>query len=70
MPDDDVPGGQYRADGNVWMVLFRDGAWHSVTVKAWRVDRRGRDVVDVEWRAELGTWSGTYLADPEKMREG
>ena len=33
-----------------------------------RPPRRGRDVIDAEWHAELATWSGTYLADPEKMR--
>lgn len=30
-------------------VLFGDGAWHLVSVRAWRRDRYGRDVVQVEW---------------------
>jgi hypothetical protein len=69
-PADDIPGGPFRADGSLWLILFADGGWHPVTVKAWRRDRQGQDVIDAEWHAELGTWSGTYVADPERMREG
>lgn len=69
MPADAIPGGPYRGDGNVWMILFGDGGWHPVTVKAWRRDRLGRDVIDAEWHAELATWSGAYVARPEKVRE-
>jgi hypothetical protein len=46
--------------------------WHPVTVRAWRRDRRGRDVVDVEYwdPEELTTRVGSYVSDPERMREG
>lgn len=72
MPGDDVPGGEYREERRTWTVLFGDGEWHPVTVMAWRADRHGRGVVDVEYWdwAELTTRTGSYLADPERMREG
>lgn len=72
MPADDVPGGQYREDGRTWLVLFGDGDWHPVTVKAWRVDRHGREVVDIEyWDAgELATRTGSFVVDRERVREG
>jgi hypothetical protein len=72
MPADDVPGGQYRADRRTWLVLFGDGDWHPVTVKAWRADRRGREVVDIEFwdAAELATRTGSYVVDRQKVREG
>lgn len=52
-----------------WEMLFGDGEWHPVDVRAWWTDDRGRDVVQIEWRAELSTFGGSFLADPEKMRE-
>jgi len=72
MPDDDVPGGQYREDRRTWLVLFGDGSWRSVTVKAWRVDRHGREVVDLEFwdRSELTTRTSSFVVDREKLREG
>jgi hypothetical protein len=54
-----------------WEMLFGDGEWHSVDVRAWWLDDRGRQVVQIEWFAELTTWGGTFLADiPGRMREG
>ena len=72
MPSDDVPGGQYREDGRTWLVLFGDGDWRPVTVKAWRADRRGREVADIEyWDAgELATRTGSYVVDRQKVRVG
>lgn len=53
----------------LWEVLFTGGERHLVHVRAWRKDVRGRDVIDVEWRADGGTWSDSFLANPAKMRE-
>lgn len=69
MPGDDIPGGPYRSDGRTWLVLFGDQAWHPVTVRAWREDHYGREVIDVEWHAAFSTWGESYIADPERMRE-
>lgn len=70
LPADDVRGGPYRADGQRWLVLFGDGDWHPVTVRAWRKDRYGRDVIGIEWHAALETWGESYVAEPGKIREG
>lgn len=63
------PAAEYRRDRSPWEFLFGDGEWHRVTVRSWRLDKLGRQVVQVEWRAESSTWEGSYLADAEKMRE-
>lgn len=52
-----------------WEMLFGDGRWRLVDVRAWWEDDRGRLVVQVEFFAELSTWGETYLANPERMRE-
>jgi hypothetical protein len=52
------------------LLLFGDGAWHPVEVLAWWTDDHGRQVVQVEWHAELDTFGESFLADPERMREG
>jgi hypothetical protein len=67
MPADDVAG-TMRDDGTIWLVLFGDGEEHSVTVRAWRTDRLGRDVVDVEWYAAGTTWGESYIADLDRIR--
>ena len=66
--DDNVPGNS-RPDFTTWLFLFGDGDWHPVTVKMWRRDRFGREIVDVEWHATGSTWSETYVVSPDKMRE-
>ena len=53
-----------------WEFLFGDHAWHRVDVRAWWTDDRGRDVVQIYWHAEMDTFGGTYLTNPQKMREG
>jgi hypothetical protein len=53
-----------------WEMIFGDRRWHQVDVRAWWTDDRGRQVVQIEWHAELSTWGETYLANLEKMREG
>jgi hypothetical protein len=55
-----------------WEMLFGDGRWRPVAVRAWWSDDRGRLVVQVEWWDEAGmtTRGGTYLVDRQKMREG
>ena len=73
-PGDTTAGldhGWHRDDSETgWEFLFGDRQWRPVDVRAWWTDDRGRSVVQVEWHAELSTWGGTYLANPEKMREG
>jgi hypothetical protein len=71
-PADDIPGGPYRRDGNVQLILFggQDPEWRPVRILAWREDRHGREVIDVEWHLDGETWGGTYIADREKIRDG
>lgn len=52
-----------------WEMLFGDGGWHPVDVRAWWTDDRGRQVVQAYWTAEYSTWGGEFLFDPEKARE-
>lgn len=67
MPADDVPG-TMRDDGTLWDFLFGDGDYHPVTVRAWRTDRLGRDVIDIEWHAAGATWGESYRVDRSKIR--
>src|ERR1700733_1071044 len=53
-----------------WEFLFGDGQWRPVDVRAWWTEDGWRDVVQIYWTAEHSTWSGSFLFDPEKMREG
>ncbi len=70
MPADDVPGTARVPEWpERWLVLFGSGEWHPVRVRAWWTDRHGRRVVQVEWHADGSTWEGSYLADPDRMRE-
>lgn len=69
MPADAVPGGEWREGEGPWAVLYGDGTWRVMVVRAWRKDRHGREVVDVEYRA-LGTmWCESFIADRKKMRD-
>jgi hypothetical protein len=70
LPADAVPGGEIRYARGRWLVLFGDGDWHPVQVRAWRKDRAGRDVADVEWSIAGETWGESYQVDKAKMREG
>lgn len=69
MPGDSVPGGEIRFTRDPWLILFGDGQWHQVEVRAWRKDRHGRVVVDIEWRIQGEMWGESYVADAERMRE-
>jgi hypothetical protein len=51
------------------VVEFGDGEECVVKVRAWAMDRRGRQVLDVEWFAAGGAWQGSYIVDPARMRE-
>ena len=66
MPADAVAE-PWRPDNSAWLVLFGNGKWRVMMVKAWRKDRVGRDVVDVEFWAQGSTWSEAYVVDPKKM---
>jgi hypothetical protein len=73
MPGDALPPGVddgYRPVGEACMVMFGDGLWHPVTLVAWRRDRLRRWVAQLQWHAEGGTWTESYLHDPERLREG
>jgi hypothetical protein len=62
--------GWHRDDSETgWVMLFGDGQWHPVDVRAWWADDRGRQVVQVAWHAEMSTWIEAYLFDPAKARE-
>jgi hypothetical protein len=76
-PGDTTPGRDRGwRDGNRhrWLFLFGDGRWHPVTVRAWWRDDLGRLVVQIEWwdpsPVNMGTRSGEFIADRERMREG
>jgi len=69
LPAGDVPGGEYRPVREPCLVMFGDGQWHQVTVRARRKDRLGRDIIDIEWHAAWSTWNESYVATPELMRE-
>lgn len=59
-----------RGTDDVWEVLFDDGEWRDVTALAWWQDRAGRWVVQLEYHVSgEGTFTGMYLADPQRMRE-
>jgi hypothetical protein len=59
----------YRADDSPWRFTFGDGEEHPVTVRGWWLDKRGRQVVGIEWRIAGSTWNESYLVASEKMRE-
>lgn len=67
MPADAVPAGMIRFARDPWLVLFGDGGWYPVEVRAWRKDRSRRYVIDVEWHTGGETWGESYLADPAMM---
>lgn len=73
LPGDDLPPGSangYRAVGKTCEALFGDGNWDDVKLVSWRRDRRGRWVAVLEWHAQGGTWTESYLYDAERMRKG
>jgi hypothetical protein len=50
-------------------VLFTDGEWRPVRIRArWR-DPSGREVVQVEYHAGGDTRSGAFVMDEAKMRK-
>jgi hypothetical protein len=68
-PADGVQAGTWHQEGIPCDVLFRDGEWHPASLIArWR-DQHGREVLQLEWFAELDVWSGEFLAEPAKIRE-
>lgn len=72
-PDDTTrrETGWHRDESDTgWEMLFGDGHWHPVDVRAWWTDDRGRSVVQIEWTAEMSTWGETYVVDQSKMKEG
>jgi hypothetical protein len=72
LPGDAVRSGDdgYRPAGAVCEVMFGDGGWRDVTLVSWRRDRLGRWVAQLEWHAQGGTWTESYLYDPQRVREG
>ena len=69
VPPTDAGAPGYRHDRTLYEFLWGDGEWHTVTIRGWRKDARGRQVVDVEFHAAGGTWSESYLYDPAKVRD-
>lgn len=59
----------WRADFSPWEFLFGDGDWHPVTVKAWWLDKSGRQVVQIEWSIAGETWGESFRFEREKARE-
>jgi hypothetical protein len=51
------------------MILFGDGQWHQVQLRAQWTDRMGRPVIQIEWYVAGEAWGGSYRADPEKIRD-
>ena len=70
LPADAVPGSSVTCSPpDRLLVLFGDGFWHPVSVRARRRDRHGRDVIAVEWHIEGETFGEAYLVNPERVRE-
>ena len=69
LPADTIPDGTFRLEGIPCDVMFGDGEWHHARVLARWADRRGREVVQLEWHAGGLTWGGEYLAEARKVRE-
>lgn len=68
-PTDAAPGRNVSVH-DPWRIEFGDGRWRQVTVRAWRQDRFGRDVIDIEWwTPEAGAYTGAYVADRKLMEE-
>jgi hypothetical protein len=65
--DQDPP--DYRRVMRPYEILFGDGEWHPVTIRARWSDKAGRLVVKVEWSAAGERWTETYIAEREKVRE-
>jgi len=51
------------------MILFGDGQWHQVQLRAQWTDRMGRPVIQIEWYVAGEACGGSYRADPEKIRD-
>jgi hypothetical protein len=62
-------GSEYRRSGVIASVLFGDGSWRDILVKAWLRDDRGRWVMQCEWSSGGERWMETYIYDPERVRE-
>lgn len=70
LPADAVPGSAVVLEQpEPWLVLFGSGEWRTVHVRQRSRDRSGREVIGVEFYIDGGAWSGSYVADPEKMQE-
>lgn len=73
LPGDDLPPGEddgHRSVGELCEVMFGDGGWRDVMLLAWRRDRLGRWVAQLEWHAQGATWTENYIYDPERIRPG
>lgn len=69
LPRDHKPGSnRLPARPELWHVLFGDGEWHPVHVRVWCEDIRGREVIDIEYRAGDGTHAGSYVVDRARIR--
>ena len=72
-PGDLKPGSTRVCDGpEPWSIQFGGEAkeWHDISVRAWALDVRGREVIDVEWFTPGGgAWSESFVAVREKMRQ-
>lgn len=71
LPEDLKPGTTQVCDfPEPWSIQFGGEAkeWHNVSVRAWALDVRGREVIDVEWFTPDGlAWSESYVAQRSKM---
>lgn len=68
LPADSGETSGYRIVRELREVLFGDGRWHPVTVRAaWR-DGQRRWVVQLAWPAGGELWQESYLWQQEKMR--
>jgi hypothetical protein len=68
LPGDSIDYTDYRVVRELREVLFGDGDWHPVTLRAvWR-DRGGRWVAKLEWSIGGETWTEALLVDEKKDR--
>jgi hypothetical protein len=68
LPADSVEYTDYRVVRELREVMFGDGDWHPVTLRAvWR-GRDGRWVAKLEWSIDAEGWTDAYVAEPGKIR--
>jgi hypothetical protein len=68
-PADSTGDSDYRSVREIREVLFGDGEWREVQLRAQWLDMAGRLVIQLEWSANRERWTEAYVSDPERVRD-